>query len=456
MIITRKHLPRRMFLKGAGTALALPLLDAMTPAFAARTASAAATPMRLAFIYAPTGMIMDAWTPAETGKGFTFPRILKPLEPFREDLTVFTGLVSHNGNALDDGAGDHARAGAAYLTGVHPRKTMGSDIQSGVSADQIAAQAIAAGPAEGRTRFGSLELGCEDARTVGNCDSGYSCAYTNSISWRTPTTPLPPETNPRMVFERLFGSLGTSLDPAARRELAEDRASILDAVNDRARELMGTLGNSDRRKVDEYLTGVRELEQRIQGAGQESKTAAPTLEKPAGIPSTFAEHAKLMYDLQVAAFQTGLTRVSTFMYTREGSPQAYPEIGITDGHHPLSHHRGNKDNIEKVTQINTFHAGLFAHFLQKLKSTQDGDGTLLDHTMVVYGSGLSDPNRHLHENLPVLLAGNGNRTFRTGKHIVYREPLPNTNLYLTLLLRMGLHPEKIGDSNGKLNELTEL
>ena len=267
---------------------------------------------------------------------------------------------------------------------------------------------------------------------------------------------MPPETNPRLVFERLFGSLDVSTDPVARKEAAEDRASILDAVNGRARELTSALGASDRRKIDEYLTGVREIEQRIQSAEKDSRSIAPALEKPSGIPSTFAAHAKLMYDLQAAAFQTGLTRVSTFMYTREGSPQAYPEIGITDGHHPLSHHRGNKDNIEKVTQINTFHTSLFAHFLAKLKAAEDGDGTLLDHTMVVYGSGLSDPNRHLHENLPVLLAGNGNGSFQTGKHIVYPNEVPNTNLYLTLLLRMGLHPEKIGDSSGKLNELTEL
>ncbi len=444
MIVTRKRLSRRMLLRGMGTAIALPFLDAMVPAFGAT--GAAKSPMRLSFVYAPTGMIMDAWTPAEEGRGFTFPRILKPLEPFRDQLNVFTGLVSHNANALDDGAGDHARAGAAYLTGVHPKKTMGSDIQSGISADQIAALAIGS-----QTRFGSIELGCEDARTVGNCDSGYSCAYTNSISWRTPTMPLPPETNPRLVFERLFGSLDVSLDPAARRQVAEDRASILDTVNDRARELMGTLGASDRRKVDEYLTGVREIEQRIQSAEKDNLSVSPTIEKPSGIPSTFAAHAKLMYDLQAVAFQTGLTRVSTFMYTREGSPQAYPEIGIHDGHHPLSHHRGNKDNIEKVTQINTFHTSLFAYFLAKLKSIPDGDGTLLDHTMIVYGSGISDPNRHLHENLPVLLAGAG-----SGRHIVYKQEVPNTNLYLTLLLRMGLHPEKIGDSTGKLTELTDL
>ena len=328
---------------------------------------------------------------------------------------------------------------------------MGADIQSGISADQIAAQAIGA-----ETRFGSLELGCEDARTVGNCDSGYSCAYTNSISWRTPTTPMPPEINPRMVFERLFGSLDTSLDPQARHQMTEDRASILDTVTDRARELIGTLGASDRRKVDEYLTGVREIEQRIQNAEKDNREIAPTMEKPSGIPATFAEHAKLMYDLQTMAFQTGLTRVSTFMYTREGSPQAYPEIGITDGHHPLSHHRGNKENIEKVTQINEFHMRLFAYFLDRLKNTPDGDGNLLDHTMIVYGSGISDPNKHLHENLPILLAGNGGGSFSTGKHIVYNESVPITNLYLTLLLRMGLHPEKIGDSNGKINELTEL
>ncbi len=448
MMITRKHLPRRTFLRGLGAAIALPMLDAMTPAFAA---TAAKQPLRLCFVYAPTGMIMNHWTPAAEGSSFDFPRILKPLEPFRKDLSIITGLVDNNGNDLGDGAGDHARAGASYLTGVHPKKTMGADVRNGISADQIAAQAVGA-----KTRFASLELGCEDARTVGNCDSGYSCAYTNSISWRSATTPLPPEINPRLVFERLFGSLDTSLDPGARKQLADDRQSILDAVNEDTHDLLGKIGLDDRRKMDEYLTGIREIERRIHDANSDDAQVKPTIEKPSGIPRTFAEHAKLMYDLQAMAFQTGLTRVTTFMYTREGSPQAYPEIGITDGHHPLSHHRGNPENIEKLTQINTFHISLFAYFLDKLRGIQDGDGTLLDHSMIVYGSGISDSNKHSHDNLPVLLAGNGGGAFRTGRHIAYKEPVPIANLYLTALARMGVRPESIGDSTGQLKELTEL
>ncbi len=451
MPITHKHLPRRTFLRGVGTAIALPMLDAMVPAFAGTTRANPKTPVRVCFVYAPTGMMMPDWTPKAAGKDFEFTRILKPLEAFREDLFVLTGLATHNGNALGDGPGDHARAAATYLTGVHPKKTMGSDIQNGISADQVAAQALGS-----LTRFASLELGCEDSRTVGNCDSGYSCAYTNSVSWRGASTPMPPETNPRLVFERLFGSLDTSLDPAARAQLAEDRKSILDLVNERTQKLVGTLGPSDRRKIDEYLYGIREIEKRIQSAEKDNRELTPAIEKPSGIPTSFSEHAKLMYDLQFAAFRADLTRVTTFMYTREGSPQAYPEIGVTDGHHPLSHHRGNKETIEKLVKINSFHTELFAYFLGKLKSTQDGEGTLLDHSMIVYGSGLADPNRHAHEDLPVLLAGRGNGSLKPGRHIVHEKETPITNLYLTLLDRMGVQPETIGDSTGKIEHLTEL
>ncbi len=447
MIIVNKRLPRRTFLKGIGISLGLPMLDAMSPAltFAGGGAKAA---VRMAFVYVPNGIVMDQWTPKGTGKDFEFTRILKPLEPFRDDLFVLSGLASHNGNALGDGPGDHARAGAAFLTGVHCKKTAGSDIHAGISVDQIAANRMAS-----ETRFGSIELGCEDSRTVGDCDSGYSCAYTNSISWRTPTTPMPPEVNPRAAFERLFGTADLSLDPRIRARRARYRKSILDLVSEDTRNLVKTLGPADRRKMDEYLVAVREIEQRIEGAEKDNRQVKPQIEKPSGIPFTFPEYAKLMYDLQVVAFQADLTRVATLMIGREGSPRVYSELGIPDPHHPLTHHRNNPEWIEKIIQINTFHVELLAYFLKRLKSTPDGDGTLLDHSMVVYGSGLSDGNRHLHEDLPVLLAGRGGGSLRPGQHIVSQHETPITNLYLALLDRMDVRPETIGDSSGKLERL---
>jgi Protein of unknown function (DUF1552) len=449
MIVTRKHLPRRTFLRGMGACIALPVLDAMTPALAAVSASRK-PPIRLAFAYVPNGVTMADWTPVGTGTGFEFSRILKPLERFRQDIVVLSGLAHRNGNALGDGPGDHARAAASYLTGVHPRKTAGADIQNGISADQIAAQHLAA-----HTRFPSLELGCDDSRTVGNCDSGYSCAYTNSLAWRTPTTPMPPETNPRLVFERLFGDIDTSLPLETRARRLRHRRSILDLVGERTRQLSGELGASDRRKLDEYLSAIREIEHRIEMAEQDLTGIRPEIDKPTGIPVRFADYVTLMFDLQVIAFQADLTRVVTMMLGREGSMRTYPEIGVADPHHPLTHHRGNADWIERVTIVNAHHMELFAGFIEKLKATPDGDGTLLDHAMVVYGSGLSDGNRHTHEDLPVLLAGRGGG-FRLGSHIVHPKDTPMTNLYLTLLDRIGVPAEKIGDSTGRVEHVTGL
>ena len=451
MIITNKCLPRRSFLKGMGTMLALPMLDAMAPAFASIGGANGKAAVRLAFVYVPNGIIMKDWTPKGAGKDFEFSRILKPLAPVREDLLVISGLADHNGNALGDGPGDHARAGASFLSGVHCKKTAGSDIHAGVSADQIAAQQI--GPT---TRFPSIELGCEDSRTVGNCDSGYSCAYTNSISWRSPTTPMPPEVNPRAAFERLFGTADLSLDPQTRARRARYRTSILDLVSEDTRNLAKTLGPSDRRKIDEYLSAVREIEQRIQSAEKNNQDLTPAIQKPSGIPFAFPDYVKLMYDLMAVAFQADLTRVSTLVVGREGSNRVYPEIGIPDPHHPLTHHRNNPDWIEKVTQINCLHVELLGYFLQKLKSTRDGDGTLLDHSMIVYGSGLSDGNRHLHEDLPILLAGRGDGSLNAGQHIVLEKETPMTNFYLTLLDRMGVRPENIGDSTGKVEHVLGL
>ena len=449
MIVTGRHLPRRTFLKGLGTAVALPMLEAMTPAFA-KAAVRSTAPTRLSFVYVPNGVTLNQWTPSGAGRGFEFSRILKPLEPLRDHTMVLSGLAQQNGNALGDGPGDHARAAASYLTGVHPKKTAGSDIQNGVSVDQIAAAHIGAD-----TRFPSIELGCDESRTVGNCDSGYSCAYTNSVSWRSPTSPMPPETNPRLAFERLFGGLDAGLDPETRARRRRQRRSILDLVADRTNSLVSTLGPSDRRKVDEYLTSVREIERRIQLAEQDTREVAPDFEMPSGVPVTFAEYATLMYDIQAVAFQADLTRVATLMIGREGSLRTYPEIGVPDPHHPLTHHQNNPEWIEKITKVNTFHIELFAGFINRLRSMPEGDGTVLDHSIIVYGSGLADGNEHTHEDLPVLIVGSGGG-IHGDRHVVYESNTPMTNLYLTLLDRVGVRQESIGDSTGQIAHLSEV
>ncbi|HLJ18023.1 MAG TPA: DUF1552 domain-containing protein [Bryobacteraceae bacterium] len=430
--------------------VALPLLDAMTPAFAATTRIAAKPPLRMAFCYVPNGIIMQDWTPAAVGTNFDLPKTLEPLAAYRNDFSILSGLAQHQGFALGDGAGDHARAAATFLTGVHPKKTAGADICAGVSADQVAAQFV--GKA---TKFPSLELGCEDGRVVGNCDSGYSCAYSNSISWRTPSTPMPPEINPRAVFERLFGS-DSGEDPAVRARQRIYNSSILDYVMADTKQLEGELGPTDRRKLDEYLSAVREIEGRIQKAERENKEIVPNMDKPAGVPVDFNEHARLMFDLTTLAFQNDLTRISSFMFGREGSTRTYREINIPDAHHPLTHHRGNPDMIAKVQRINVFHLQQFAYFLGKLKAIKEGDGSLLDHTVIVYGSGLSDGNRHQHNNLPVLLAGGACGTIRNGRHLQYAQDTPLTDLFLALLDRMGVQEDHLGDSNGELNHLTDL
>jgi hypothetical protein len=447
MIVTRKHLPRRTFLQGVGAAIALPLLDSMTPAFASPAAHYK-TPLRLAFCYVPNGIMMKDWTPQAVGRDFEFTRILKPLEPFREDLLVLTGLAHRTGASKE--AGDHARAGGTYPTGVHPKRTAGADIEVGISVDQVAAQAVGS-----ETRLPSLELGCEATRMVGSCDAGYSCVYQSSLAWRSPTMPMPPEVNPRLAFERLYGSLDTSLDPIARARLSEDRKSILDYVNGRTRKLVATLGPSDRRKIDEYLTAIREIERRIARAENDNRQLTPNIAKPDGIPIDFAEHVRLMHDLLVVAFQADITRVATLLYSREGSNRSYPELGFSDGHHPITHHRNLPDLVEKVTKINCYHVDQFAYLVGKLKSVQEGDGTLLDHLMIVYGSSLSDGNMHRHENLPVLVVGGGGG-LRPGRHVVYSQETPMTNLFLTLLDRMGVRTEKLGDSTGQIEHLSEV
>ena len=449
-MVTGKHLSRRTLLRGLGVSIALPMLDSMVPAFAAPARSAAGkSPLRMAFTYVPNGIIMKDWTPAADGSTFELPRILQPLQAFRKDTLVLTGLTQNTGRALGDGAGDHARAASTFLTGVHPKKTAGADIHVGISADQVAAQKIG-----NATRLPSLELACEDGRLVGGCDSGYSCAYSNSVSWRSATTPNPPEINPRAVFERMFGA--ASEDPAARMKRHKYEQSILDSALEDTRRLQGNLGRTDRRKLDEYLTSVREIEQRIQTAERDNKDIVPGMEKPDGVPADFAEYVGLMFDLLLVGFQTDTTRISTFMIAREGSSRAYREIGISDGHHPLTHHRNNPEWIEKIAQINKFHMEQFAHFIAKLKATPDGDGTLLDHCMIVYGSGISDGNRHSHNDLPVLLVGGANGTIKSGRHVIYPAETPMNNLFMAMLDRAGVETEEFGDANGELNHLTDL
>ncbi|MGA8599464.1 MAG: DUF1552 domain-containing protein [Bryobacteraceae bacterium] len=454
MIITRKHISRRTLLRGVGAAVALPVLDAMVPALtSAKTVSAKLSPARMVFVYVPNGIDMRNWTPSATGAGFSLPKILESLKPVQDDVLVLTGLMDHNGMALGDGPGDHARASASFLTGVHPKKTAGSDISVGISVDQLAARKVGTA-----TRLASLELGCEDGHLAGNCDSGYSCAYVNSISWRTPTAPNPPEVNPREVFERLFGSDENAGDPTARARSARLQQSILDLVADDTRRLQGSLGPTDRRKLDEYCTSVREVERQVEMMEKQiadKSVALPSMAKPDGIPIEFGDHARLMFDLLTVSFQTDTTRISTFMLAREGSNRSYREIGVPEGHHGLSHHRNDPALMDKVAAINTYHMQQFAYFLQKLKQTKEASGSLLDRTMVVYGSGISDGNRHNHDNLPVLLAG-GTNVFRSGRHVKFDHDVPVTSLYLSVLDTMGVPTERFGDSQGQINYLSDL
>jgi hypothetical protein len=453
MMITRRKLDRRTMLRGMGAAIALPFLDAMVPALAAPAAKA--SPLRMAFCYVPNGIIMEEWLP-EMPEGEVlplpaeFPRVTRHLQTFREDFMMLGGMTCNGGRALGDGPGDHGRAGANYLTASHPRKTSGKDIWVGVSMDQIAAARIGS-----ETRFASLELGCEEGLQGGNCDSGYSCAYSNSISWRTPSSPLAPEVRPRAVFERLFGSADYERDPVKREQQRELRGSILDAVLSSAQSLKTTLGATDQRKLDEYTFAVRDIEKRIEKVEQAGKDQpAPTIDAPsAGVPDNFEEHARLMYDLMLMAFQSNATRVITMLIASEGSSRPYREIGIAEGHHGLTHHMGDKEKIEKVTQINELHAKQFAYFLEKLKATHDGDGTLLDHSMIVYGSGIADGNHHVHDHVPTLLAGRGNGTLKPGRYLRYPDETPLGNLWVSMLDRMGATGEKVGDSNGTLANL---
>lgn len=446
MMMTGRALPRRTFLRGMGTAVALPFLDAMTPAFAA-----ASQPItRVAFVYTANGVIMKDWTPPDDGVGFTFTNTLLPVAPFRDQLLVLSGLAHRNGEALGDGPGDHARAGASWLTGVHPKKTQGADIQNGMSVDQMLAEGIG-----GSTPLPSLELGLQDVRMVGSCDSGYSCAYTNTVSWSSPTTPLPYETNPRRVFERLFGD-GDTTDPAVRAIRSRQDRSLLDFVMEDAGRLRPGLGAGDRRKLSDYLDSVREVERRIQNAERQDAVDLPVLDRPEGVPPTFEEHVRLMSDLIAIAFQADLTRVVTLMFSREGGNRTYRSIGVPDAHHGLSHHQNDAERMARLQLIDRHHVALLAEMLGKLRDAEDENGSVLDHSMVLYGSSLSDSNAHTHDNLPVLLAGGGSGAFRGGRHLRYADGTPMTNLFLTMLDTLGVSRDQVGDSTGRVQHLSDL
>ena len=443
MMFTRKALSRRTFLKGAGTAVALPFLDAMIPALTAQSAS---RPVRMAFVYVPNGIIMGNWNPSYEGELQDLPQTLKPLEPFKKDITLLGNLTHNSGRALLDGPGDHGRCAGSYLTGIQVKKSL-VDIKASVSCDQLVANEIGK-----QTRFPSLEIGIEDARQAGDCDSGYSCAYTNNLAWRNETQPLPPILDPRSLFDRLFGE-DAALSPEARAQKNRYRRSILDFISEDTRALQSTLGPTDKRKLEEYLSSIRDIEVRIQKAEKDNAQIDPHMEKPYGIPQDFAEHFKLMTDMLTIAFQADLTRVVTFLVTREGSSRAYREIGISDGHHPLTHHRNQAELMDKVAKINLYHLQQFAKWVEILKGMTEPGGSILDNSMIVYGAGLSDGNAHLHHDLPTVIAGRGGNFIRSGRRIVYRRETPMCNLFLTMMDRMGCRMEHFGDSTGHLTGL---
>src|SRR5688572_13331393 len=441
MIVTGKSIPRRTFLRGVGATVALPFLDSMVPALKA----APKAPVRLAFMYVPNGIDMKNWNVAQEGAlPDELPRILKPLEAFRGDMIQVGNLTNNSGRALLDGAGDHGRCAGSYLTGVQVRKTT-VDIKASISCDQIIANKIGH-----ETRFASLELGMDDSRQAGDCDSGYSCAYTNNLAWRSETQPLPPILDPRVLFERLFGT-GVVLSPDETDRRAKYRRSILDFVTSDTRKLQSTLGATDKRKLDEYLSSIREVERQLVKAEKESVAINPGMGKPYGVPPDFEEHFKLMSDMMTIAFQANLTRVITFMMTREGTSRSYREIGIADGHHPCTHHQGKPELMEKVTQINEYHTKVLAGWLAKMKATPEGDSNLLDNSMIVYGAGLSDGNRHLHDDLPTMLIGRGGNAFKPGRRVLVRKETPMSNFHLLLMDRMGVPVDEFGDSSGKLD-----
>ena len=442
MIITKKAISRRAVLRGFGATLALPLLDGMVPALSAIRNTPARGMRRFGVVYVPNGMAMDYWTPKNVGTNFTFSPILQPMEPFREQTLVLTGLNP------GPGGGAHAGASTKFLTGIPGKMTDGAEIESGTSIDQLLGLQMGQ-----HTQLTSLELALDGRDFAGTCDAGFSCAYTNTISWRTPTTPLPMENDPRVVFERLFGDTA-STDPDVRRaRLAEDR-SILDSVTEKVDALQRGLGPGDRQKIDQYLDAVRDVERRIQKAEEQSSRALPLVQQPAGVPATFEEHMRLMFDLQLLAYQTDLTRVVSFMVGREISGRTYNEIGIPDGHHPLSHHLDDSVKIGTMSKINTYHVSLFAEFIDKMRSTPDGDGSLLDHSLLLYGAGMSNSNAHAPIDLPVMLVGGAAGGLKGDRHLTYSQDTPMANLLMALMDKLNVPVDQVGNSTGKLDALS--
>ena len=441
MIITKKALPRRTFLKGMQATLALPLLDAMIPAMTALAQTPAKAVRRLGFVFIPMGCDHARWTPEGTGALDQLSPILSPLEPVKEQLTVVTNMELQNSYP-----GTHDTSNSGFLSAAFAKHTESSDYFLGTTADQVAAKQMGQ-----ETQLRSLELSMDLNPLAGVCNNGYACVYTNCLSWSSPTTPLPSEAHPRLVFERLFGE-GGSL--AERRAALKSRASLLDSFNDDIARLKGSVGTADRARVDQYLDSIREVERQIQRAeAAASDNLLPDLDRPVGVPQSFGDHAKLMFDLQALAFQADITRVVTFQLTRELSNRTYPEIGVPDPHHPTSHHGGDPEKLAKIAKINTFHVSLFAEFLQKLKATPEGDGTLLDNTVYLYGSGMGNSSLHDHVNLPILVAGGAATGMRGGRHIRYENGTSLGNLHLTLLDRVGVHLDTFGDSDGKVENL---
>ncbi|HTR37524.1 MAG TPA: DUF1552 domain-containing protein [Bryobacteraceae bacterium] len=447
MFVTKKAISRRTVLRGVGTAIALPLLDAMVPAFA--PAATTKPVRRFGVFYHPNGVIYEEWLPKGSGANFELSPTLKGLEPFKDKTIVITGLFSDQAEALGDGGGDHSRACGSYLTGVHVKKS-DTELYNAVSMDQIVAKMY-----ERDTQLSSLQMTADENSLLGSCDLGYSCAYSSTISWLTPTLPLMAENNPRVVFQRMFGS-SDSTDPRVRAARLTQDKSLLDSVSERVNQLQHELGAADNRKMNDYLTSLRDVERRIQKAEEQSSKELPDVSQPAGIPEKFEDQVRLLYDLQLLAFQSDLTRVTTFMYGREQTARPYPQIGVPEPHHPLTHHQGNPDKMAKCAKIQRYHIGLFAEYLGKLRDTPDGDGSLLDHVILLYGSGISNSDRHTHGPLPTFLVGGGCGTLKGGRHLVYPEHTPLTNLQLTLLHKLGVPAEKLGDSNGDFKNLADL
>ena len=441
--ITKKYIPRRTFLKGVGASFALPLLDAMVPAATATSRTAANGVRRLGYVFMPMGCDQSRWTPGSDDTLDKLSPILDSLTPVKDQTTVFTNMELKPAYP-----GSHATSNSSFLSAAKAKVTESSDYYLGTTADQVAAKQIGQ-----ETQLPSLELAMDLMETVGQCDNGYACVYQNNLSWSSPTTPLPAEAHPRIVFENLFGEGGT---PEERREALRKRASLLDSITEDMKRMKRDLGVRDRARLTEYLDAIREVERRIQKAELDSKdNPLPDLERPMGVPAMYADHARLMFDLQLLAYQGDITRISTFQIARETSNRSYPEIGVSDPHHPLSHHGDNPDKIERMSKINAFHVSLFAEYLERLKNTPEGSGSLLDNVLILYGSGIGNPNVHDHTNLPCIVAGGASGGMKGNRHIRYDKPTPLANLHLTLLDKVGVKIDSFGDSDGMINDLFE-